>query len=188
MTNLTGKDLERLVIELASEYKRRKLAHITRCGVQAVRMKDDWQVIQSLPDFEGLLIDGRQIIFDCKVCSQASFNLAKYRTETKGARARQLRHLLERSEFGAVCFFLLHWNQRTGKTFTQEPATYIFPVVEGSEFWELFRSGETRKIDRKDCEEFGQKVRWQSTERGRKERPDFVATILEKSVYLKVSP
>ncbi|MBL8815230.1 MAG: Holliday junction resolvase RecU [Planctomyces sp.] len=180
MDQLKGKDLERLVVELSSEYKRRKLAHITRCGVQAVRMKEDWQVIQSLPDFEGLLRDGRQLIFDCKVCSQASFDLTKYRSETKGARARQLRHLLDRSEFGAICFFLLHWNQRTGKTFTQEAATFVFPVIEGSDFWESFRSGETRNINRKDCETYGDRVRWQSSERGRKERPDFVATILEE--------
>lgn len=182
MDQLKGKDLERLVVELSSEYKRRKLAHITRCGVQAVRMKEDWQVIQSLPDFEGLLRDGRQLIFDCKVCSQASFDLTKYRSETKGARARQLRHLLERSEFGAICFFLLHWNARSGKTFSEVPVTYIFPVTEGSDFWESFRSGEVRSINRKDCASLGHKVRWQSSERGRKERPDFVATILEEKL------
>lgn len=177
MDHLKGKDLESLVVEQAAEYRKQKLAHVTRSGVQAVRMKDDWQVIQSLPDFEGVTVGGRQFLFDCKVCSQASFDLSKYRTETRGARARQLRHMFDRAEFGVPCFFLLHWNYRSGKTFAAPAQTFAFPVGLHVQFWQEFLSGRVRSISRGDCVQWGAKVAWVVPPRGRKARPDFLAAI-----------
>jgi penicillin-binding protein-related factor A (putative recombinase) len=125
LDTMKGKDLEAAVIERAAEYKRNRSAHVTRCGVQAVMIGTEpngnpkWQVIRSLPDFEGVNAQGQQFIFDAKVCSQASFDLTPYREETKGTKSRQLRHMFERSQFNVPCFFLMHWNARAGKTFKE---------------------------------------------------------------------
>ncbi len=135
MESLTGSELEKLVVERGLEYRKAKQAHISRCGVQAVRTKDEWH-------FEGVDWVGHQFIFDCKVCSQASFDLSKYRSDVKGARSRQLKHMLERAEFGVRCCFLLHWNERAGKTFKLLSETFAFPISGRMEFWQAFERGE----------------------------------------------
>lgn len=180
MLRLTGTEFEKLVVERCLEYRRDRLAHISRCGVQAVRTKDGWQVIPSLPDFEGVDSSGRQFIFDCKVCSQPSFDLSKYRSEIKGARSRQLRHMLERAAFSCQCFFLLHWNARNGKTFSLPAETFVFPVSFSSEFWQSFERGETRSITRDDCVACGSRCEWNTRAAGRKPRPDFLAAVVSQ--------
>lgn len=177
MESLTGSELEKLVVERGLEYRKAKQAHISRCGVQAVRTKDEWQVIPSLPDFEGVDWVGHQFIFDCKVCSQASFDLSKYRSDVKGARSRQLKHMLERAEFGVRCCFLLHWNERAGKTFRLPAETFAFPISGRMEFWQAFERGEVRSITREDCAELGIRVEWSTLGAGRKPRPGFLAAI-----------
>lgn len=178
MIKLTGTALEKLVVQMAGYYKRDGSAHISRAGVQAVRNKDEWVVIPSLPDFEGVFAPrGNQIIFDCKVCSQASFDLSKYRSDTKGSRSRQLRHMLERSQFGSVCFFLIHWNPRSGKTFHQPAETFAFPVHAGMLFWQCFERGEVRSLTREDSKEYGWPVKWGTVSGGRTLRPLFLEAI-----------
>lgn len=177
MDSLTGSELEKLVVDRGLEYRRDKRAHISRCGVQAVRTKDEWQVIPSLPDFEGVDWVGHQFIFDCKVCSQASFDLSKYRSDVKGARSRQLKHMLERAEFGVRCFFLLHWNARAGKTFTLPAETFAFPISGLLDFWQAFERGEIRSITREHCSDLAIRVAWTTIGAGRKPRPDFLAAV-----------
>ena len=176
---MAGKDLESIVSDRIKEYKKERLAHVTRCGVQAIRTGDNWQVIRSLPDFEGVHANGNQFIFDCKVCSQSSFGLSEYRAETKGSKVRQLRHMLERSQFGVTCFFLMHWNQRQLKTFSEAAETFLFPIDASHEFWDEFAQGEIRKITREDCRAIGVEVEWNAFGQGRVERPDFLKAINE---------
>ncbi len=180
MLTLTGTGFEKLIVQMAGYYKRDGVAHISRAGVQAVRNKDEWVVIPSLPDFEGVLAPrGSQIVFDCKVCSQASFDLSKYRADTKGSRSRQLKHMLERADFGSQCFFLIHWNPRAGKTFQQPAETVAFPVHASMEFWKSFERGEVRSIARADCQEHGWPVKWGTVTGGRTLRPLFLEALPE---------
>jgi len=174
---MKGSAFEKLIVERNAEYKSQKLACIGRYGVQAARMKDDWIIMSSLPDFEGTLQGGRQIIFDAKVCSQASMPLDQYRWETRAARARQLRHMYERSAFGAVCFFLIHWPARQLKTKSEPAITFRFPVSVYSAFWLSFEAGEVRTLSRNDCENHGVVVSWNAFGRGTKPRPDFLESI-----------
>lgn len=178
-TRLTGACLEKLVVERSDEYARKKLAMINRCGVQAVRTKDDWIVIPSLPDFQGVTRNGRVFTFDCKVCSQASFDLGPYRKESKGERSRQLDFMLRQSQFNVPCFFLMHWNARSGKTFSEGEETWHFPIHSDHPFWRRFRAGETKSINRGDCHEYGLKVEWTIFDSGRKTRPDFLSGVLD---------
>ena len=185
LPDLKGKELEGLVKERAVEYLEMNLADITACGVQAVMTGTAvdksplWQVIQSLPDFEGVTGFGTQFIFDCKVCSQSSFDLSKYRAEIRGPKSRQLRHMQKRSRFGVPCFFLMHWNSRKGVTFEEPAKTYLFPVEE-SEFWHAFERAEKRSITRKDCIDFGVECKWSIYGKGRKPRPDVLPPVLAR--------
>jgi len=180
LPDLKGKDLETLVKERNLEYKDMRVAHISVCGVQAVRTQDEWMVIPSLPDFEGVTSFGAQFIFDCKVCSQASFDLSPYRAEAKGQKSRQLRHMRERARYGVPCFFLMHWNSRAGKTFSQIAETFLFPIDDRIEFWDEFDRVERRSITREDCEKIGVDCRWNTYGQGRKPRPDILPAILAR--------
>lgn len=182
---LTGKEFEALVKQRCDQLRLAKLASIGRYGVQAARRKDDWVIMQSLPDFEGCSREGRQAIFDCKVCSAASFDLSPYRRETNGAKSRQLSHMLERSQYSARCFFLIHWNGRSLKTRSEDAETWAFPVKHGHPFWDSFESGEVKSINRKDCESYGQFVKWTLLNPAdRKHRPDVLTAIRFDSMAL----
>lgn len=175
---LTGKEFQRIVQDRCEKLRQDGLAGITSYGVQAVRTRDDWMVIQSYPDFEGPFDEsGRQAIFDAKACSQASWSLDKYRPETRGARSRQLRHMYERSRFGVVCFFLIHWNPRELKTKSREPLTHAFPVWVNHPFWERFDAGEIKSMTPGDCEEHAVPVPWSRSGKERVPRPDLMLAI-----------
>jgi penicillin-binding protein-related factor A (putative recombinase) len=178
--HLTGAKFEAIVKERCVQLKNLRLADIGRYGVQAVRTGDAWQVMQSLPDFEGVTREGRQAIFDAKVCSQSSFALDKYRPDTKGSRSRQLRHMLDRSEFGVRCFFLIHWNERQLTTRKEPAITYAFPVELWHPFWRSFLAGEIKSIKRTDCETFGHAIAWNHvSSTDRKLRPDILAAVVQ---------
>lgn len=172
---MTGKQFEAVIVERNREYEAAGIASIGRYGVQATRNKQEWVILSSLPDFEGSLSNGRHVIFDAKVCSQASFPLDKYRVETQGSRSRQLRHMYRRAKFGATCFFLIHWSQRTLKRCTIQAITYRFPVHLDHPFWLAFNAGETKSLNREDCENYGTEIHWNClSARGKKPRPDFL--------------
>lgn len=177
MDNLTGKEFENLIIEQSAAYRKRGIADIERCGVQAVRMKDGWNIIKSKPDFEGVFHGGNQFIFDAKVCSQASFDLGKYREVgmAHGARSRQLRYMLKRSQFGATCFFLIHWNKREMKRSKRDAATFVFFVSHDIPFWEEFLKGNVKAIRYEDCMFGGVEIPWTPSFRGTKYRPNFLS-------------
>ena len=164
---MSGKEFEDLVARWARGLGDK--GSISRYGVQAVRAGPT-QIIamKSLPDFEGILSDDhRQIIFDCKVCSQASFNLSPYRDRKK----RQTDHMLERSQYGAICGFLIHWNERRLKTKSEVAETWWFPIHHEMKFWHEFKSAEVRRITRADCREYGTEVTWQ------RNKPDLCSTL-----------
>lgn len=171
--NLTGREFEKLIVEQCAIYEKCNVACIGRYGVQATRSRDEWVILSSLPDFEGDCYKPRQehVIFDAKVCSQASFGLSKYRNEVRGARRRQLNHMFKRDRFGAKCFFLIHWNERKLKSRIDYAITYRFPVSLHMVFWKLFEAGEVKSITRDDCETYGLPVEWTGD---RKLRPDFL--------------
>ena len=178
---LTGKELEQLVVEQNEIYRKNKIASVGRYGVQATMMRNrdtgqvETQLHQSLPDFEGVRYGGKQVIFDCKVCSQASFNLSPYRPELRGNKYRQLKHMFERDEFGSECSLLLHWNFREMKTKSVEAQTWVFPVSLKMEFWQRFLASEERAITLGHCEAYGRYVYWETSgDRGTKYRPAYL--------------
>lgn len=172
---MTGAAWEKLISEQCARYRYAGRGAFAKCGVQAARMKSEWIVTRSKPDFEGTLDGGMAIYFDCKVCSQASFPWDKYRP--KGSRERQLRYLMERSRFGAVCGFLFHFPERRLKTRTDAELSIWLPVRETDPYWEQVLAGEVCSLDRVTLEAMGQAVPWTKPHGFRKPLPDFLEAV-----------
>lgn len=170
-TKLTGSDLERETLTALQKLEASGIGSFGRYGVQAVRTKDDWQILQSLPDFEGI-IAGHQFVFDCKACSQASFPWDKYRSETRGSRSRQLKHLLKRSRFGATCGFLMHWNERRLTKSIIPAKTYWLPVDHAHDYWDEVDGGTIKSLTLADCGLMGIEVPWTIEGRDRNAKMD----------------
>lgn len=155
---MNGREFEQQLARQFTAYRTQGKACISRYGVQAIRTSPkDIMTIKSLPDFEGL-VPGlhSQIIFDAKVCSQASFDLSPFRNRKR----RQLEHMIERSKYGATCGFLIHWSARQMKTKSEPSITWWFPVSFAHPFWDAFEVAEIRRLNRVDCSEYGIEVTW----------------------------
>lgn len=171
-----GKRFEQIVLETASIDVR---ATFSRYGVQATMFDGEWRPVASLPDFEGVIAPyGRQFCFDCKVCSASKFDLQNYQ-QRRANQKRQLDHMLLRSEYGAICFFLIHFNERVLKTKTDPRMTVAIPVHGESTLWREFDCAERSSISRQEAAEQGNHVEWIKHGRsGRKLRPDVISCII----------
>lgn len=174
---LKGKELEKLCMLDASWHDARHRYAMSRYGVQ-VSFRNDEQgerkltPLASLPDFEGVLPpSGRQFMMDAKVTSSASFSLHSYLT------ARQLSHMLNRADYGAICFLLIHFNERVLKRSTNLAATYAFPIHRNHTFWQECDCGEVKSIGKLDCLEYGVEVVWWMPDRCRTARPDLLSAV-----------
>ena len=170
---MNSKDFENICLMRMRAHEERGEATMSRYGVQANMIDGKWTPVSSLPDFEGLIPDGRQFITDCKVCGAASFAL----DEDKFKR-RQLRHMLTRARFGAICFLTLHFTPRELKTRTEPAQTWAFPVHGDHPLWVAFDRAETKRITRADCEEYAELIEWNCLPGGRTPRPDILSAIL----------
>lgn len=179
--NLNGKQFEELCL-FDAKYREREvlvesLLTMGRYGVQvSVRKgeggRPEYTPIRSLPDFEGVLRGGRQFIFDAKTCTQASWGSESL----KSFRDRQYRHLKKRQEYGAICFLLIHFNERKLKTKITPAATYALSLTEEA-FWTPLETGEMKSISRSLCEEYGIPCEWWTPPNSTKPRPDLLSLL-----------
>jgi penicillin-binding protein-related factor A (putative recombinase) len=178
-----GKEFEQACIYTMEGQERLGEATMSRYGVQASFVDGEWRPIHSLPDFEGILRGGRQFVFECKVCSQASFPL-----DDDKFKRRQLRHMLVRSQFGAITFLLIHFTERELSKRTEPARTVAFPVFGSHRFWQAFDRGEEKRINRAACDEYAINVTWEPAPRGRTDRPNILEAIKELSEPRDVAP
>jgi penicillin-binding protein-related factor A (putative recombinase) len=134
--------------------------------------RGEWRPIQSYPDFEGVLMGGRQFIIEAKVCNAASFPL-----DDDKFKARQYRHLTRRAKFGAISLIVLHFPVRQLKKSLTPALTVAIPVHPDLPLWEAFDRGEVKRITRTDCELHGLEVLWTIPDRCRRPVPDILAAI-----------
>lgn len=174
---LKSKDFEKLCMMDAAWHKLRYGCSMGRYGVQVQFRKDETGEtkpipVPSLPDFEGALPpNGRQFITDAKVTSSASFSIHSYFAD------RQLSHMLDRADYGVICFLLIHFNERELKRETIPAMTYAFPVYREHPFWQEFHRGEVKSIGALDCSEHGAWVKWWLPDRCRVARPNLLAAV-----------
>lgn len=173
---LSGREFEELVLYRARQMNDAGEWHCGRYGVQVSHMKDPVtgklivQPLQSLPDFEAACPpEGRQVIFETKVCTSPSYQIS---TENK-RKERQLRHLLDRSAMGCLCYLLIHFNERVLKTRSDEPFTVALPVTPESQLIRDVLTHGTKTLSRSEADLYGLMLPWNvHGERGRKQTPD----------------
>ncbi len=160
--SLTGKEFEALILFRATKLEELGMMTMTRYGVQAVMMNNretgrpEWQIIKSLPDFDGCLPGGRQWIIEAKVCSQASYPLY----HTGKDRPKQMAHMIRRAKFGALCHLFIHFNARELKTKSDEAATYAIQIHPDNHFTRMYENAELRTLSRAEAEMHGTLVPW----------------------------
>lgn len=144
---------------------------LSRYGVQGVTFGGKTILVPSLPDLEGVLApSGRQFIIECKVVSGASFPLAD-----DHFRQRQFAHLEKRARFGALCFVLIHFNERKLATKHDAAMTVAVPVSPLMCFWDNYASGAIRSLSRGEAASIGYIVPWAIPPRCRKALPDLMS-------------
>lgn len=172
-TKLKSKEFEELILDAGLRHRKKAELTIGRYGVQVALIKGQWTPLSSLPDFDGILAGGRQIVIEAKVCSGASFALRE-----EFLKPRQVRHMLERSAFGAASFLLIHWNERQGKTFHDPAETVALPVTANWDGWQRFLDGEqVTAITREAASQMGRRVHWTAPGRATKPLPDILGMI-----------
>lgn len=183
--NLKGKDLEALVLFRASKMEEEKILTLGRYGVQARMMnsltppfKPEWQVVPSLPDLEGVVFGtGRQLIIECKVCSQASYPIAG----TGDKHPKQIDHMMRRAQFGALCYLLIHFNARELVKKSDPAITIAIPVDREAFMWRMYMANELRTLSRNDAMNYGIEVPWNLySSRASKMTPDLTYLLPDK--------
>ena len=173
-TSIKGKELEELVLFRARKCDEPQgLYTVSRCGVMSFFNKGVWTPVHSLPDMGGITADGREFVFDCKVCSQASYDLSG---GTHKSFAHQLKYMRKRAKFGATCFILMHFNERILKTRSDPSFTVLFPIGETA-FWLGYDEGSQKNITRTEAELYGIAVSWDSPGKKRKLSPNLYAAL-----------
>lgn len=170
---LTGKEFEQCILDRAGSMNEWDFG---RYGVKASFTinpqsgKPEWMPIKSLPDFEAAVKPiGRQVIIEAKTCSGASYQLACDAKRKK----LQFEHLLRRSEAGARCWLLVHFNRRRLKTKVDEPFTVAISVAERRELFFDASMGVSRNIGRSEAKMLGHQIEWgKATPRCRNVTPD----------------
>lgn len=172
---MKAKEWEVECLESFQSLAKRKIATACRSGVVAIMDQNkQWRPIPSLPDVQGVVApNGQQFIFDCKVCSGPSFPLSKLRTERK----KQLAHMLERSRFGAICFFAVYFNPHETTKDYQPESAWAFPVWEGHQLWQDFAIGALSTISRLACAEYAHKIEWRVPQGCHRARPDMLEAV-----------
>ena len=177
--HLTGADFERHCKYRLNRLEADHIASIAPVETQS-RVIGEGKIVQvkSKPDFEGCYGPrARAIYFDAKVCSQSKFDLNSYRIDANKPKSRQLKYMYKREEFGAVCFFLIHWNARQLKTKQFPAITYAFPVKRSHPFWDAFENGTEKSINRGHCADYGIEIPWTTEGSERTLRPDVMVAV-----------
>lgn len=180
-----GRDFEETVLKRLSDEEKNGNGCYDRAGVKAAIRKRNTdgtvvaQVMKSRPDIDGVTPGGRQVVFDCKVCSGASFNMSEYR-EDIGSRQKssQLKFMRRRSKCKAICGFLIHWNSRELKTKEEPAETFFLPVDYRMRLWRQFVDCELTTITRDHCATYGFRIPWTKGKRESNFRPDVVSCLL----------
>lgn len=184
-----GKDFEDLLLQRAAHEEKRGVLTMGRYGVQVSIIKGEWRPVPSLPDFDGVLADGRQFIIEAKVCAGASFELRKDKLKP-----RQVAHMLTRSAFGVPCFVLIHFNERKLVRTSAPAFTVAIPVNDSLPFWRAFVDAHAvakrtkqpvepqGSISREIALRIGVEVNWNVAPGCRTLTPDFAAILRPGSV------
>lgn len=177
---LGAKEWENITLEAIKLEREHKTLTGNRYGVDCRPMPSkkhrgeiEWTPVSSLPDFEGVLMNGPQFVIENKkVASRKSLPL-----NDDKLKKRQLAHMFDRDEFGGICFLLVHFNPRELKAGSTDSETFAFPVSKSHPFWMLWELGKVKSLTPEHCGEFGYRVPWGAKYRSRTMRPLILETV-----------
>ena len=169
-SSLKGKELENLLLSAAEREELKGMLTLSRYGVQGVTFNGKTILVPSLPDLEGVLHGGRQIIIEAKAVAGSSFPL-----KDDHFRARQYTHMVRRARFGALCFLVIHFAERNLITKREPGMTVAVPVDERIDFWRYYEAGEAKSLSRDESLRVGKIVPWVVPARCRKALPDLLS-------------
>lgn len=181
-TSLKGKDFESLIIDAAKREESTGGLTLSRYGVQGVTFGGKTILVPSLPDFEGVLAGGRQFIIEAKCAKSAGFELRDDKFKN-----RQYAHMARRSEFGALCFLLIHFAERNLATKRDPGMTVAVPVSARHPFWMLYETGERKTLSRDEALTIGKVVPWIVPKGCRKPLPDLLSFLWPEARALQLS-
>lgn len=179
---LKGKDFEQLLMDAAKRHEREGGITMGRYGVQGLRLKDGVVLIPSLPDFEGVLADGRQFIIEAKAVQGASLSL-----QGDHFRVRQYAHLVKRAEFNVRTFLLIHFAARTLTNSIQHAMTVAVPVRRDMPFWQEYEAKDSCTLHRDTAQEIGQLVPWTAPKGCKKPLPDLISFLWPEAKAIRLS-
>lgn len=168
--SLKGKEFETLILAAAKREEASGGLTLSRYGVQGVIFGGKTTLVPSLPDFDGCLAGGRQIIIEAKCMQGASFPLNDDKFKN-----RQYAHMAKRAEFGALCFLLIHFAERLMVTKRDAGMTVAVPVSARHPFWMLYETGERKSLSRDEALSIGKIVPWRIPKGCRKALPDLLS-------------
>lgn len=168
--SLKGKEFETLILDAAKREESGGGLTLSRYGVQGVIFGGKTILVPSLPDFEGVLAGGRQFIIEAKACQKSHFALDESKFKD-----RQYAHMAKRSEFGSLCFLLIHFAERRLATKSDPGMTVAVPVSARHPFWMLYETGERKTLSRDEALSIGQIVPWITPKGCRKALPDLIS-------------
>ena len=180
--SLKGKEFETLILEAARREEASGGLTLSRYGVQGVTFGDKTILGPSLPDFEGVLAGGRQIIIEAKACKTPGLEL-----RDKNFKDRQYSHMAKRAEFGSLCFLLIHFAERQLVTKRDPGMTVAVPVNARHPFWMLYETGERRTLSREEALTIGQAVPWIVPKGCRKPLPDLLSFLWPEARKIQLS-
>lgn len=181
-TSLKGKEFETLILEAAKREEASGGLTLSRYGVQGVIFGGKTILVPSLPDFDGCLAGGRQIIIEAKACQKPHFALDESKFKD-----RQYAHMAKRAEFGALCFLLIHFAERNLVTKRDPGMTVAVPVSARHPFWMLYETGERKTLSRDEALSIGQIVPWRIPKGCRKALPDLLSFLWPEARALQLA-
>lgn len=197
-TKLTGKEFESLLLDSVRREEKAGRLTMDRYGVEVTNFGGELRPIESKPDFEGITAFGRQFIIEAKSNSQASFTL-----NPDYLKARQVKHMLTRAKFNALCFLVIHFNHRILQNCVQPAFTVAIPVTPENPRWQRYvdacakwkqekKTNPNAKLEpqgsisRNEAQDIGTIILWRVPERCRTALPDLARLILPDTS--KVAP
>lgn len=180
---LGAKEWEKLTLDAIAFESRHRTLTGNRYGVQASfsdvecpcckKTFKGWRPISSLPDFEGLLMEGPKFVIENKtISSRKSLDL-----NDDKLKKRQLKNMKDQAEFGAICFLFVHFNPRQLKKGPTDSQTFAFPVAREHPFWILHEAGEVNSLSPEVAAQYGWRVPWPAKYKARTPRPDVLGAV-----------
>lgn len=168
--SLKGSELEKAILAAGERCEAYGVLSLFRYGVQGVTFGGKTILVPSLPDFGGVLANGRLFNIEAKCVAGASFPLA-----SDHFRDKQYKHLVRTARFGAASYLVIHFAARHLVKVSDPGMTVAVPVDDRMGFWRAYECGDIKSLSREYAQKLGRRVPWVVPKGCRKALPDLLS-------------